>query len=147
MQRMAESVSKEFAQSKNGLLHHGLTGLTGQLSCPPSGLLQRFSEANRQPPGDRDSWYIVTTRYSLYSLYSYFSWGAERFERGLPVVHAPSTHPERHGLGTIPYMCRIEPLLLTSGIHPQGGFECSPHPIFCWHCDLSFPRHTILCDF
>lgn len=95
---MTESVSKEFAQSKNGLLHHGLTGLTGQLSCLSSGLLQCFSEANRQPPGDRVSWYVVTTRYSLYSLYSYFSWGAEHFEQGLPAVHAPSTHPEHHDL-------------------------------------------------
>lgn len=29
----------------------------------------------------------------------------------------------------------------------NGGLECSSHPISCWQCDLSFPRHTILCDF
>lgn len=29
----------------------------------------------------------------------------------------------------------------------NGGLECSSHPISCWQCDLSFPRHRILCDF
>lgn len=65
MQRMTESVSKESAQSRNGLLHHGLTGLTGQLSYLLSGLLQRFSEANRQPPGDS---FLVRCDHSLFTV-------------------------------------------------------------------------------
>lgn len=70
MQRMTENVSKEFAQGKNGLLHHGLTGLTGQLSCPLSGLLQHFSKVNGQSSDDTVSWYVVTTPYytALYLL-------------------------------------------------------------------------------
>lgn len=143
---MTERVSKVFAQSENGLLHHGLIGLTGQLSCPLCGLLQHFSKAIShqmiQFPGML--WPLLIT---LHSLYSYLSQGPEHFGQGLPVVHAPSTHPECYRFGAIPYVGRIEPLLLTSGIHPQGGFGCSPHPVFCWHCDLPFPRYTIVCDF
>ena len=145
---MTESVSKEFAQSKDSLLPHGLPGLTGKLSCLWFGLLQHFSEANGQPSDGMVSCYVVTApcKCNLISLLPPLL-GCWALCAG-PASCTHTQHPSRvPWIWCHPYVCRVEPLLLPSGIHPQGGFECSPHPIFCWHCDLSFLRHTILCDF
>lgn len=63
MQGMTESVSKEFAQSKNGVQQLGLTGLTRQLSYPLPGLLLQFSKVSGQPPEAVVSGDVVTTPY------------------------------------------------------------------------------------
>lgn len=54
------------------------------------------------------------------TLCPYLSWGAEHFRQ----LHCQST------TGLVPsHTCAgVNPLLLTSRIHPQRGFECSSHP-------------------